>query len=235
MRLDDQSFVRGQYGSTDHLRTRMAVWRPDPELGSPQDLVVSELARRSPRRVLEVGCGTGALALQIAREVGCGVAAVDSSEAMVKAARAAGVEAEHGSVESLRFADGSFDAAVAAWMLYHVDDLDRGVAELARVLRPAGCLIAVTNGDRALAEVYDAVGGRPLGSRFSSENGESALGRHFPEVRRTYFRPLVFQDEATLDAYLRSLGRAELVRSLGGLTFPFVAQGAVTVFVAELR
>jgi SAM-dependent methyltransferase len=234
MRLDDQSFVRGQYGSTDHLRTRMAVWQPDPELGAPQDLVVSELSRRSPERVLEVGCGTGALALRIGREVGCSVAAVDSSQAMVGAARNAGVDAEEGTVEHLRFADGSFDAAVAAWMLYHVDDLDQGVAELARVLMTGGCLIAVTNGELALAEVYEAVGGRPLVSQFSSENGESVLARHFAGVRRIDFRPrAVFHDQATLGGYLHSLGRGELADRVGGLTFPFVAHGAVTVFVAE--
>jgi SAM-dependent methyltransferase len=234
MRLDDQSFVRGQYGSTERLCTRMSVWQPDPDRGTPQDFLVSELTGRSPSRVLEVGCGTGALARRIAAEVGAGVVAIDSSEAMVDTARSAGVDAHLGNVEQLPYADGEFDAAVAAWMLYHVEDLDRGLGELARVVRPGGCLVAVTNGTAALAEVYEAVGGERLGSPFSSENGEELLSRHFELVQRTDFRPrAVFDDPAALVGYLRSLERPELAdRVDDAMGFPFVAHGAVSVFVA---
>jgi SAM-dependent methyltransferase len=235
VRLDDQEFVRGQYGSTDRLRTRISVWKPDPERGTPQDFVVAELARRAPSRVLEVGCGTGALASRIALETGGAVVAVDSSPAMVEAARSAGVDAQVGNVEQLAYGDGEFDAAVAAWMLYHVEDLDRGLAELARIVAPGGCLVAVTNGAAALAEVYELVGGAKLDSRFSSENAEELLLRHFDSVRRTDFRPrAVFEDRAALAGYLRSLERPELADRLDDeMRFPFVAHGAVSVFVAE--
>lgn len=236
MRLDDQSFVRGQYGSTDRLRTRISVWQPDPDRGTPQDLVVAELARRAPSRVLEVGCGTGALARRIALETGSAVVAVDSSPAMVEAARSAGVDAHLGNVEQLAYGDGEFDATVAAWMLYHVEGLDRGLAELARVVAAGGgCLVAVTNGAAALAEVYELVGGAKLDSRFSSENGEDLLRRHFDTVGRTDFRPrAVFADRAALSGYLRSLDRSELAERLPvDVRFPFVAHGAVTVFLAE--
>jgi len=235
VRLDDQSFVRGQYGSTDRLRTRISVWQPDPDRGTPQDLVVAKLARRAPSRVLEVGCGTGALAGRIALETGTAVVAVDSSPAMVEAARSAGVDAHLGNVEQLAYRDGEFDAAVAAWMLYHVEDLDRGLAELARVVAAGGCLVAVTNGAAALAEVYELVGGARLDSRFSGENGEHLLRRHFDTVSRTDFRPrAVFEDRAALSGYLHSLDRSELAERLpGDVRFPFVAHGAVTVFVAE--
>ena len=46
----------------------------------------------------------------------------------------------------------SFDTVVAAWMLYHVPDLDRGLAEIARVLTPGGRLVAVTNSELHLEE-----------------------------------------------------------------------------------
>ena len=45
---------------------------------------------------------------------------------MVELARARGVDARVGDVQELPFADGAFDCVVAAWMLYHVPDLDRG-------------------------------------------------------------------------------------------------------------
>ena len=64
---------------------------------------------------------------------------VDLSQRMVELARARGIADAHvGDVQELPFADASFDTVVAAWMLYHVPDLDRGLAEIARVLEPGG-------------------------------------------------------------------------------------------------
>jgi len=70
-------------------------------------------------------------------------------------------------VQSLPFADESFDTAVAAWMLYHVPDIDRGIAELARVLAPGGRLVAVTNSELHLHELRELIAypGRELFSR----------------------------------------------------------------------
>jgi SAM-dependent methyltransferase len=84
----------------------------------------------------------------------------------------------------LPFADGSFDCAVAAWMLFHVPDLDRGLSELARVLRPGGRLLAATNGADHLREVWDLIGAGHVSLPFGSENGEAILRRHFAEVER---------------------------------------------------
>jgi SAM-dependent methyltransferase len=234
MRLDDEGFVRGQYASTDRLSTRISVWQADPERGTPQDVVLDQLRRRPPRRLLEVGCGTGALARRIVDEVGCEVVAVDQSPAMVEAACGAGVAARLGDVQQLDLDEGGFDCALAAWMLYHVPDVDRALSELRRVLEPGGRLVAVTNGRESLGEVYDAVGATRLESSFLSENGEQQLLEHFDAVRRIDVRPrAVFGDREQLAAYLASLDRGELADRLGDVAWPFVAHGAVTVFVAE--
>src|SRR5262249_26806624 len=68
--------------------------------------------------------------------------------------RARGIDARVGDVQDLPFDEGEFDVAVAAWMLYHVPDLDRGLAELARVLKPEGVLVAVTNSVEHLQELW---------------------------------------------------------------------------------
>ena len=236
MRLDDEGFVRDQYASTDRLRTRTAVWQPGADGRGPQDLVLEALRRRRAKRVLEVGCGTGDLAVRIAAEAGCELIAIDQSPEMVATARAKGVDAREGNVQQLPFDDASFDCAVAAWMLYHVADLDRGLAELARVLVPGGLLVAITNGDEHLAELYQAVAADKPRSSFSRENGEAILGRHFARISRVdMVARAVFPDRAAVAAYLETLERGELAARLGELDGPLVAGGAPTVFLAETR
>ena len=68
---------------------------------------------------------------------------------------------------------------LALWVLYHVPDLDRGLAEVRRVLRPGGKLVAVTNGDEHVADLRREGGGSAVVTTFSSENGEASLRRHF--------------------------------------------------------
>jgi SAM-dependent methyltransferase len=235
VRLDDQEFVRGQYRSPERLETRIAVWQPGPDGRTPQDVALSLLAA-APARLLEVGCGTGALAARCAAELGCEVVALDASPEMVGATEARGVEAMVGDVQQLPFPDGSFDCAIAAWMLYHVPDLDRGLAELARVLRPGGRLVAITNGRASLAELYDLVGGKRRDSTFSTENGAEALGRHFARVEQHDVEVrAVFADRAAAAAYLETLERGDLAARLPADIGRFVARGAPTVFAADTR
>jgi SAM-dependent methyltransferase len=234
VRLDDDGFVQDQYASTAKLQTRIAVWQPAAEGSSPQDVAISRLAERSPARVLEVGPGTGAFAERCRAELRCEVVALDRSAEMVRETAARGVTAIVGDVTRLPFADGEFDCAVAAWMLYHVPDLDTAIGELARVLAPGGRLVAITNGAEHLRELYAAVGAAKLESSFSRENGAERLARHFAPVERTDLRAqAVFADRAAAAAYLATLGQGELAERLPDFTEPFVASGAPTVFVAD--
>ena len=111
--------------------------------------------------------------------------AVDVSPRMVELARDRGVDAELGDVQALPFPDASFDCAVAAWMLYHVPDVDRALGELARVLRPGGRLVAVTNYLDHLYELRELSPDRPQTEwTFSGDNGKELLERHFATVER---------------------------------------------------
>ncbi len=91
-------------------------------------------------------------------------------------------------VRSLPFPEGRFDLVLANYMLYHVPDLQEGVRELARVLRPGGRLLAATNGQghmREMDELEQLLGTDPDREHLSitCENGGEVLGRSFRSVR----------------------------------------------------
>jgi demethylmenaquinone methyltransferase/2-methoxy-6-polyprenyl-1,4-benzoquinol methylase len=99
-------------------------------------------AVRPGDRVLDACCGTGDLALADLRAGASEVVGLDFSERMLERARrkTAAVEWVHGDVLALPFADGAFDAATVGFGVRNVDDLEAGLRELRRILRPAGRL-----------------------------------------------------------------------------------------------
>ncbi len=111
------------------------------ELQRPKlDAVLARVAPdgRLPGRVLDVGCGTGALAARVPHAVGRAVIGVDVSLEMLKRGRGARVQ---GDLHALPLRDASFDVAFAITSL--LGDLTRALVELHRVLRP-GATLALT-------------------------------------------------------------------------------------------
>jgi ubiquinone/menaquinone biosynthesis C-methylase UbiE len=103
----------------------------------------------SPRRVLDVGCGTGYLLRQLATRAGGAVAlaGIDPAPAMIAAARA-GIQDDRlrftvGVAEQLPFPDARFDLVVSTTSFDHWGDQRAGLAECARVTAPEGQLILV--------------------------------------------------------------------------------------------
>ena len=180
-RLNDQDLVQREYATDERVRhRRLDVWA-DVAGDDPERVALAALAEVEPKRVLDAGCGTGEFASRIlARKI----VGIDSSSFMVDRARENGVDARVAYVESMPFTDDEFDAASCNWVLYHLRDLDRGLAELARVLRPGGRLVAITNSERHLEELWSALGRKKEASIFTAENGEEALLRHFSHVER---------------------------------------------------
>jgi len=97
------------------------------------------------QRVLDVGCGPGALTSVLVTRLGAeAVAAVDPSEPFVVAASARnpGVDVRKASAERLPFPDDDFDAALAQLVVHFMTDPVAGLAEMSRVTRRGGVVAA---------------------------------------------------------------------------------------------
>ena len=99
------------------------------------------------QRILDLGCGTGTLALMVKRlEPGAEVTGLDADPAMLAQAEAKATEAgmvvsfDHGRSDELRYEARSFDRVLATLFFHHLTDevKERTIAEIARVLRPGG-------------------------------------------------------------------------------------------------
>jgi ubiquinone/menaquinone biosynthesis C-methylase UbiE len=99
--------------------------------------------------VLDAGCGPGAAAEMLA-ELGCRVTAIDVEPhpAEWEARARLGIAFSKASAESLEFADGSFDAVWVMDALHHMEDPERGLAELARVAKPGAPVLVIESNRR---------------------------------------------------------------------------------------
>jgi demethylmenaquinone methyltransferase/2-methoxy-6-polyprenyl-1,4-benzoquinol methylase len=105
-------------------------------------------------RALDVACGTGDLAFELASRVGAGgeVVGCDFSERMLELARAKGATRSAGGARTvfeqanalaLPYPDGTFDAATVGFGARNFSDLDQGLREMARVVRPGGRVVVL--------------------------------------------------------------------------------------------
>ena len=96
-------------------------------------------------RALDVGCGPGALTVELAARLGAvNVVAIDPSEAFVQAARVRSpeVDVHHAPAEKIPFADDAFDFALAQLVVHFMADAVAGLSEMARVTRSGGVVAA---------------------------------------------------------------------------------------------
>jgi ubiquinone/menaquinone biosynthesis C-methylase UbiE len=125
--------------------------------------------------ILECGCGTG-LILERLAGFARRAAGIDLSPGMLELAKSRGLEVREGSVTDLPFEDASFDVTCSFKVLAHVPDIGKALAEMARVTRPGGVI---------LAEFYNPLSFRGLAKRLgpagkiSARTNESAVFTRF--------------------------------------------------------
>lgn len=121
------------------------------KLGALQWQVLDLAQLGEGRSLLDLGCGTGTLALKAARRVGPRgrIAGIDPASKPIARARAkarrarAVIDFQVGSIDDLVFPDSTFDAVTSTLMLHHLPDdvKEAGFAEVARVLKPGGRVV----------------------------------------------------------------------------------------------
>lgn len=147
------------------------VWDPEryarnarfvAELGAP---VVELLAPQSGERILDLGCGDGALTKKLAT-LGVDVVGVDASAEQIEAALARGLDARVMSGQSLDLDGESFDAVFSNAALHWMKQPDAVIAGVWRVLRPGGRFVAEMGGAGNVAKVqatmYAALAARSI-------------------------------------------------------------------------
>ena len=151
--------------------------------------------------VLDVGCGIGRFAIALGGRVGW--IGVDRSPGQLARCRQApAIRADAG---RLPFADDRFDAAVLLWMLYHLDEPRRALAEAGRVVRPGGVVVAGASARGTDPELVP--GGYPR-TTFDAEEAADVVADVFGGDATTVERwdaPVVrLHDRAEVAAYARS-------------------------------
>ena len=224
----DRNAVRAQYGTAQRLDTRISIHNKySVNRTGFANWLFALCEPPEDARVLELGCGTGALWQGRGEAVRrCArLCLTDLSEGILEKARETVGEQEHVEYRivdamDLPYADGSFDLVFAHMMLYHVPDLGRALAEIRRVLVPDGVLWCATYGEHGiqefLAETFASFGVRDsLNRNFTLQNGEATLRRWFSEVTLyRYEDALHVTDVGDMADYALSLLSMEPLRAL---------------------
>jgi len=158
----------------DRFRTGRSVALQYGPGGDVHDQVAARLVDEGRGRVLDVGCGDGALGRLLlgtrVRWVGLDLSATLLADAPRPVVRA--------SATRLPFPDASFDAVSALYMLYHLPEPALAVAEAKRVLRPGGWFVAAAPSRHDSPELQGLVPPEPP-STFDAEIAPALLGRYF--------------------------------------------------------
>ena len=158
-----------------------------------------QLGKQTTSRILEIGCGDGALWSRNADRTpeAWNITLTDISPGMLDEARR-NIGDSSGrfkfivaDVQSIPFHAEQFDLVIANHMLYHVPDLPRALSEISRVMKPHAYLYASTMSKRHLEEI-DLIAQSfdpemrvldPVMERFSLDNGQELLSKNFSDVR----------------------------------------------------
>lgn len=189
--------IEKQYQTGANLSTRISIHEKYSTNPQPfGDWIVSNYDIRPGFQILELGCGTGDMwkgRLSLL-EGGSHLTLTDFSAGMLEEAKrnlpdSPCVDYEVVNIQDIPYPDDNFDMVIANMMLYHVPDLDKGLAQVRRVLKPGGRFYCATYGEHGVMEFINEtlkehhISGS-IGKTFTLQNGGGSLGRHFSSVQK---------------------------------------------------
>jgi cyclopropane fatty-acyl-phospholipid synthase-like methyltransferase len=221
-------FFQTLWGDSVHF----GFW-PDPTDASflmPQaqaaftDLMIEQIGLQAGQRLLDVGCGTGQPAVQMAQKSGAYVTGITVSQSQVAAATARAQEAgmtdrvtfELVNAMEMPYADGTFDAAWAFESIFHMPSRVQVFREMARVVRPGGRVVVadfVTTRPMTEEEiqiVYPAFAVSEVGSLNDYINDLKAAGLTNIQCRDVTVNTIRPSNRATLAAMVSDHAQVEL-------------------------
>lgn len=226
-KLTDQAYLTQiQYKDSGNLNARLAIHQrfSTNSYGWFNWLFDQLIELPANANILELGCGNGELWKESASRIPAGWALTltDLSDGMLDAAWRnlivikRGIKFEQVDVQSIPYADKTFDAVMANYMLYHVPDRQKAFSEIRRVLKDDGVLFAATSDVNHLREMYQWVarvnGGKTaeFSLQFTLENGKDQLQEFFPRVELSrYPDELRVTDVDIILAYIRSMASVD--------------------------
>ncbi len=226
---EEQTVAARMYANQGPLQVRIRTHEryTQPPIDFPA-WVVDRVPWRGDEVVLDVGCGSGAYIESVAARLKRGgwLVSADLSWGMLQGA-AAGPHIHppaflNADVTCLPLVDAGFDVVLANHILFDVPHLESAIAEIYRLLRSNGRLVAATNARDSMQRFFtevemacEAMGFpsdlQPAAARvrFTLENGERVLGTSFSNVKKVILKSaLVFSEATPAVAYVDSLRQA---------------------------
>ena len=253
-KLTDQQYLKtDQYRDPTNLDARVVIhqrfstnsygwfkWAFDILLELPEDA-----------KILELGCGHGLLWKENADRIPAGwnITLSDLSSGMLDAAwrnlvvTGRAFQFKEIDAQSIPFEADTFDAVIANHMLYHVPDRPKAIAEIKRVLKPGGRLIATTVGEHHMKEmmgwyarVHVSKVWESFANPFTLENGFEQLKPYFPNASVSRYEDnLEITEIEPIMAYIHSgirtseLSKEELAKLQQDLEIELKAKGKILV------
>lgn len=206
-RANDRDIVRLQYSSDKNLNVRQALHKGfSTNKYGWENWVFDQYMFQSNDRVIEFGCGNGSIWANNRNKIPKDIKVIltDLSEGMLRSTKdnlfriEQVIEYSTMDIQNIEYEDSSFDCAIANHMLYHAQNRDLAISEIARILKSDGTFHATTNSIYNMKGFKDLVGNFDsrldyvsfsVTKEFGLENGAEQLSKHFDSVEK-----LIYQD-----------------------------------------
>lgn len=227
-KTNDSFIVKQQYATEKNLNTRISIHdKYSTNKMGFGNWIVSNYRIEKGSKVLEIGCGTADMWKNRESLIGdCSKLILsDFSEGMLAAAKNNignydNVEYRIIDIQEIPYEDGTFDVVIANMMLYHVPDINNGLAEVRRVLKNEGHFYCATYGEngiiRYLSKIFSAYGVEDsINKNFTLQNGIEILSKFFSKIEKLeYIDSLAVTNLDDMVKYIYSLSGMTSLNSI---------------------